>query len=72
MIASVAVALSFVDLVLAMFHHKSIEKMKLLKYLLVLIIAVSAYSCVEEPVGPVLGDEDIIIPPPPPPPCCKP
>jgi len=42
--------------------------MKLLKYVLVLIIAVSAVSCVDEQVSPVLQDEDTIPPPPPPPP----
>jgi len=41
--------------------------MKLLKYVLVLIIAISAASCVEEPVGPVLHDEDTPLPPPQPP-----
>jgi hypothetical protein len=41
--------------------------MKLLKYVLVLIVAFSAMSCVDEPIGP-LQEEDlpIIIPPPPP------
>lgn len=42
--------------------------MKVLKYVLVLIIAFGAASCVEEPIGP-LQDEDLPIVPPPPPPC---
>jgi len=42
--------------------------MKLLKYVLVLIVAISAVSCVEEPIGP-LQDEDLPIVPPPPKPC---
>jgi hypothetical protein len=40
--------------------------MKLLKYLLVLLIAVSAVSCVDEQVKPVMEGEDSPIPPPPP------
>ncbi len=39
--------------------------MKLLKYALVLAVALAAISCVDEPIGP-LQDEDIIIVPPPP------
>jgi len=42
--------------------------MKLLKYVLIAVIAFSAVSCVDESVAPVLRDDDSPIPPPPPPP----
>lgn len=42
-----------------------LTSMKLLKYALVLAVALAAISCVDEPIGP-LQDEDIIIVPPPP------
>ena len=58
--------MSSMGLMLAMFHHKSIEQMKLLKYVLIAIIAFSAASCVDETVGPVLRDDNIPVPPPPP------
>jgi hypothetical protein len=45
-------------------HNQNFNKMKFFKFLVIILLAIAAQSCVEEPV--MRNDDPIVHPPPPP------